>query len=70
MNIPRIAIAAACLIVLAACGNKGPLVLPQKPQPVVTDLPAVPASEQPAETPPADPVPPADSKADGDGTPR
>jgi len=42
--------AAALLLVLAACGNKGPLVLPQKPVPV----------EDPAiEPPPAntDPVP-------------
>ncbi len=70
MKIPRIVVAAACLIALAACGNKGPLVLPQKPQPVVTDLPVLPASGQPAETPPADPVPPAEPATGGDGTPR
>ena len=70
MKIPRIVVAAACLIALAACGNKGPLVLPQKPQPVVTDLPVLPAPEQPAETPPADPVPPAEHATGGDGTPR
>ena len=69
MKIPRIVVAAACLIALAACGNKGPLVLPQKPQPVVTDLPVLPATE-PAETVPADPVPPAEPKEAGDGTPR
>ncbi|MBD9369981.1 lipoprotein [Xanthomonas sp. XNM01] len=52
MNTPslRFLSAAALLAVLAACGNKGPLVLPQKPIPV----------EEPAlEPPPAntDPVP-------------
>jgi predicted small lipoprotein YifL len=39
MSIPHrnrilIPLAAASLLLLAACGNKGPLVLPQKPVPV------------------------------------
>ncbi len=44
---------AACL--LTACGNKGPLVLPQKPVPVETSTPAPQTDSQsqpkPAETP-------------------
>ena len=67
--IKRLAFAIFLLCILGACGNKGPLVLPQKPQPVVTDLPVLPATE-PAETVPADPVPPAEPKEAGDGTPR
>ena len=56
---------AVCLavLVLAACGNKGPLVLPQTPAPAtapeVVPSPAVPEdvpAEAPAEVPPADPV--------------
>ena len=57
---------AACL--LSACGNKGPLVLPQKPVPVETLSPAPqtdsqsqpaqqPAQEQPAQEPTATPAP-------------
>ena len=34
MNIKRIAIATFLLCLLAACGNKGPLVMPQKPVPI------------------------------------
>lgn len=33
-NVILIPLAAASLLFLAACGNKGPLVLPQKPVPV------------------------------------
>ena len=48
----------SCL--LAACGNKGPLVLPEQPA-------AAPAEQTPAETPPA---PAAEPPANGDaGTP-
>ena len=48
----------SCL--LAACGNKGPLVLPEQPA-------AAPAEQAPAETPPA---PAAEPPANGDaGTP-
>lgn len=44
----------ACAAVLSACGNKGPLVMPQKP----VDVPATPAPAQPdATTPPADAAP-------------
>ena len=57
MKIPHrnailIPLAALSLLFLAACGNKGPLVLPQKPVPVeeTTEPAAEPASE---ETPPA-----------------
>lgn len=54
----------ACL--LTACGNKGPLVLPQKPVPVETPTPAPqtdgqmqpkPAETAPAQEPPATPAP-------------
>ena len=68
MKIPHrnailIPLAAVSLLFLAACGNKGPLVLPQKPVPVeetvepAADADAVPAASQdtdtgtPAETP-------------------
>ena len=48
----------SCL--LAACGNKGPLVLPEQPA-------AAPGEQTPAETPPA---PAAEPPANGDaGTP-
>ncbi len=50
-------VAAACtLLVLTACGNKGPLVMPQKPVPI-EEQEVAPAAEQPvqdaADTPPA-----------------
>lgn len=48
MNIKRIAIATFLLCLLAACGNKGPLVMPDAP----ADLPAPPAdTPAPATTP-------------------
>ena len=50
MNIKRIAIATFLLCLLAACGNKGPLVMPDAP----ADLPAPPAATDapaPATTP-------------------
>ncbi len=41
-------VAAACaLLVLTACGNKGPLVMPQKPVPVEEQV--VPTPEPPAD---------------------
>jgi len=57
MKIPHrnailIPLAAASLLFLAACGNKGPLVLPQKPVPVeetvepATDTDTTPAATQ------------------------
>ena len=67
MKMLRLAFTASALLVLAACGNKGPLVLPQKPAPVQDPLPppAEPAdSASPAAT---EPPPP---KTDGGGTPR
>ncbi|MGG6344699.1 LPS translocon maturation chaperone LptM [Stenotrophomonas indicatrix] len=56
MNIPHrnvilIPLAAASLLFLAACGNKGPLVLPQKPVPVEETVePAADADTTPAAT--------------------
>ncbi|PJK07808.1 sugar transporter [Lysobacteraceae bacterium NML08-0793] len=56
-NILRLA-PVALIFVLTACGNKGPLTLPQKPLPV----------EAPAEAPPAPtPAPDADTTG-GDGS--
>lgn len=50
--IKRLAFAAFLLCILAACGNKGPLVMPDAP----ADLPEPPATEAatPATTPQAD----------------
>jgi predicted small lipoprotein YifL len=57
----RLALAAPFLLLLAACGAKGPLILPEKAAPI----------EAPAETVPETPVPtdettttPADQKAE------
>ena len=59
--------AAFLLLGLSACGNKGPLVLPQKPVPVPAEDPLPPPAE-PVDTAPTEvPAPPED---DGDGTPR
>ncbi len=56
-----IPLAAASLLLLAACGNKGPLVLPQKPVPVeeVAEpaADAVPADADATEAPPVVPDP-------------
>ena len=52
----RLALIAASLLVLAACGNKGPLVLPQKPAPVEAQDPSPPPAE-PADAAPAEEVP-------------
>ncbi|MEQ4575008.1 MAG: lipoprotein [Gammaproteobacteria bacterium] len=62
----RIALAGATFLALAACGNKGPLVMPQKPVPVEAQ-PATPVPEQtpPTQTEPASPTTPAPT----DGTP-
>jgi predicted small lipoprotein YifL len=52
------ALAIALPLTLSACGNKGPLVLPDQ-APAETTVPAEPAST-PAQTPPAEPpAPPA-----------
>ncbi|KAF1688472.1 LPS translocon maturation chaperone LptM [Pseudoxanthomonas taiwanensis] len=73
MNIRfRLLAAVPAVLLLAACGNKGPLVMPQKPVPVEQTLPAPeePAGEapppagapedradEPAQAPPATPEP-------------
>ena len=64
MNIPHrntllIPLAAASLLLLAACGNKGPLVLPQKPVPVEETV--EPVAEPATEATPA--------QTEGSGTP-
>ncbi|MGY0504830.1 LPS translocon maturation chaperone LptM [Luteimonas sp. e5] len=69
MNILRPAALCVLVLALVACGNKGPLRLPQKPQPV--DLPAPPDSTGFDEAdPPAtdldEAVPPEESEPVGD----
>lgn len=64
MKIPHrnailIPLAAASLLLLAACGNKGPLVLPQKPVPV--EETGEPVAEPATEATPA--------QTEGSGTP-
>jgi len=52
-HLVRIAAVGAVFLAVAACGNKGPLVLPQKPVPVeVQQVPVAtpPASQTPAES--------------------
>ena len=56
--IKRIAIASFLLCLLTACGNKGPLVMPQKPVPVEEQ------EVKPATQPQAD-GPAQEAKADG-----
>ncbi len=75
MKIPRLAIAAAaCLMFLAACGNKGPLFMPQQPAPVVDPLPPpepvepTPTDATPVDSTPAEPVPEPTTQS-GDGIP-
>ncbi len=55
----------AAMLLLAACGQKGPLYLPDKHAAVVTSAPA-PAPATPA---PAAPKKPTDQDADADSTP-
>ncbi len=50
-TVSRWALSCATLLALSACGNKGPLVLPERPAPVVTPAPPAAAGEQGA-TPP------------------
>jgi predicted small lipoprotein YifL len=69
MNIKTLLVASVLVPLLAACGNKGPLVMPQKPVPVEEPAPAAPAEpaaqpteaspEPPPATDPAMPVEPA-----------
>lgn len=60
---PMLVAAAGSLLVLAACGNKGPLVMPQKPVPVEEQVvePAEVAPVEPAATPQDEAVQPAAS---------
>lgn len=48
-TVSRLALSCATLLALSACGNKGPLVLPEKPAPVVTPAPAAPAAREPGQ---------------------
>ena len=58
-NFVRLALISAIAAAATGCGNKGPLVLPEKPAPVET-APAAPAEPVPPEsTPPADATAPA-----------
>lgn len=73
MNAKLCFYAIAAVLLLAGCGNKGPLVMPQKPVPVEEPAPAEPAT-QPADEPadePAAPAPPTGTPAavpdDGNG---
>jgi predicted small lipoprotein YifL len=59
MNLKTILSAVAVVLVLAACGNKGPLVMPQKPVPVEQEMPAPPPAETPSATEPGPAVDPA-----------
>ncbi|MFI8719768.1 lipoprotein [Stenotrophomonas sp. NPDC077464] len=82
MSIPHrnrilIPLAALALLFLSACGNKGPLVMPQKPVPVedqavepATDAATVPEATNATDDPPVvpDPVEPQlDNASDDDG---
>ncbi|ALJ27105.1 MULTISPECIES: lipoprotein [Stenotrophomonas] len=57
-RLPMLVAAACALLVLTACGNKGPLVMPQKPVPVEEQ------EVKPATQPQAD-GPAQEAKADG-----
>ncbi|MBO9718259.1 MAG: lipoprotein [Pseudoxanthomonas sp.] len=59
MNAKPLIAATAIALLLAACGNKGPLVMPQKPVPVEEPAPA--PAAQPADT--TSPPPPATDPA-------
>ncbi len=57
-RLPMLVAAACALLVLTACGNKGPLVMPQKPVPV-EELEVKPAAHPQADGPAQE------AKADG-----
>jgi predicted small lipoprotein YifL len=59
MNIKTLLVASVLVPLLAACGNKGPLVMPQKPVPVEQEMPAPPPAETPPATEPGPAVDPA-----------
>ena len=70
MNRKHLPLLILAAFALAACGNKGPLVLPQKPVPEV--VPATPAGSVPVQEPVAPgtpPVPVPDQPPAADGTP-
>ncbi len=48
-TVSRWALSCATLLALSACGNKGPLVLPEKPAPVVAPAAPTPASTDPSQ---------------------
>jgi predicted small lipoprotein YifL len=48
-TVSRLALSCAMLLALSACGNKGPLVLPERPAPVETPTPATPATTDPTQ---------------------
>jgi predicted small lipoprotein YifL len=62
---------ACALLALTACGNKGPLVMPQKPVPVeeqeVVPVDA-PAADDAAAVPPTDGTEPAQARKPAEGT--
>lgn len=62
MKTTRLALTTASLLLLAACGNKGSLVLPQKPVPVPAEEEPLPPPPEPANTVPV--TPPSDVPAD------
>ena len=67
MNAKTMLSALAVALLLAACGNKGPLVMPQKPVPVEQETPApVPDEAPPAAAPASGPAsgPPAAEPVD------
>lgn len=53
----RLALVGATFVLLAACGNKGPLVMPQKPVPV--EAQPVPPPDEPTPAPVDTDTPPA-----------
>ncbi|MCW0402123.1 hypothetical protein NB689_000765 [Xanthomonas sacchari] len=56
----RLVLSAAALLALAGCGNKGPLVMPQKPVPV--EAAPAPDATPPATTDPAGQAQPVDGQ--------
>ena len=76
MSIPHrnrilIPLAALALLFLSACGNKGPLVMPQKPVPVEEQevVPEdAPAADDAAAVPPTDGTEPAQAGKPAEGT--
>ena len=59
MNLKTMLSAVAVVLALAACGNKGPLVMPQKPVPVEQEMPVPPPADASPATAPEPAVDPA-----------